>query len=50
MTVEEAEQILGPELSAKIRARAAQAPPLTPEQIRALVPLLSDPESDTQAA
>lgn len=41
MTAEEAEAILGPEVYARIRERATQAPPLTPEQITLLVGLLT---------
>jgi hypothetical protein len=40
VTEEEAEAILGPEVTARIRERAAKAKPLTSQQITLLVGLL----------
>jgi hypothetical protein len=41
VTEEEAEAILGPEATARIRERASKAKPLTPQQITLLVGLLT---------
>jgi hypothetical protein len=52
MTWEEAAEVLGPELTAQADALAASWPPLTPEQIAAVAPLLvdHDPAASTDAA
>lgn len=49
MTREEAEQILGPEVTAQITAQVAAWPPLTEEKIALLARLL-DLNVDTDAA
>lgn len=51
MTEEEAEAILGPEVAARIRERAANRKPLTPQQITLLVGLLTvDLDADTSSS
>lgn len=44
MTYEEAAAVLGPELMGRVEEQVAQHPPLTPEQIAFLVPLLLSSE------
>ena len=50
MTFDEAAEILGPEITAMVDARAADYPPLTPEQIAYLAPLLADPDEAAHRA
>lgn len=51
MTYEEAAAILGPELTARLDAQAADDPPLTPAQIALLAPLMArDPVLADKAA